>query len=169
MTTIAKDKCFTCFNFENCFPAICKFAPQTSIAIIPKSWISIKGVFMTEKTRQPLQRSFLLAWINLKPRQCKITQCLCSRFKAGSVRSQLLAHRSAVFQWCSRRREPGRKFWLPMRTAETALLSTKEKEGCHVTCDELKEPWSSRVSIPPKQTSKNKQLHPTEKEMGQRD
>lgn len=59
-----------------------------------------------------------------------------------------------------------------MGTRERARLSTKEKEGCHVLCDELKDlrrPGAAGYSFPHKQTSKNKQFHPTEKETGQQD
>ncbi len=108
---------------------------------------------------------------NLEPHHYKIKQCLCTQPKAGSACSHT-HYRSAVLKWSSRRREPSRKFWLPMGTGEAAHLSTKEKEGCHVLCDELKDwrrPGAAGYSFPHKQTSKNKQFHPTEKEMGQRD
>ena len=88
---------------------------------------------------------------NLERHRCKITQCLCTRPKAGSVCSRT-QYRSAVLKWSSRRRERSRNFWLPMGTGETAHLSTKEKEGCHVPCDELKDsrrPGAAGYSFPP--------------------
>lgn len=100
----------------------------------------------------------------------KITQCLCTRPKAGSSRTQ---YRSAVLKWSSRRRERSRKILTPHGDGRSSSSQHQRKGGlsCSVWwAERLEAAWSSRVFLPPiNKPPKNKQFHPAEKEMGQRD
>lgn len=143
-------------------------------------WISIQGQLVCGKKK--LLRNTCIQWnihsfwnilvYNLKPHHCQITQCLCRRPKAGSIRS-LTKYRSAVFEWSWRRRERNWKIFDSLWGREKRLISAPKRKRavmfCVMSWKTRRGPGAAVYSFPYKQTSENKQFHPTEKEMGQWD
>ncbi len=88
---------------------------------------------------------------NLEPHHCKITQCLCTRPKAGSVCSRT-QYRSAVLKWSSRRERAKQKFLTPHGDRRNSS-SQHQREGglsCSVWwAERLETAWSSGVFLPP--------------------
>lgn len=112
-------------------------------------------------------------WVyNLEPQRCKITQCLCTRPKAGSECSRApLSIRCLEAKFKKERAK--QKILTPHGGREKQLISAPKRRRAVMFCVMSWKTRGSReqrgISSPHKQTSKNKQFHPTEKEMGQWD
>lgn len=100
-------------------------------------WISIQGQLVCGKKKNYLEiRAFgetfipfeIYWYITSNHITCQITQCLCRRPKAGSIRS-LTQYRLAVFEWSWRRRERNWKILTPYGDGRNGSSQHQRERG----------------------------------------
>lgn len=121
-----------------------------------------------------LKHSFHLDWCGTRPKPhgCRSTHCLCTQSKAGSVclRTQ---YWSAVSKMKFKKERTRQKILTPCGDRRYSSSQHQREGGLSCSAwwaERLEAAWNSGVFFPPiNKPPKNKQFHPTEKEMGRWD